>query len=316
MFKTYWVYGLILLITGCQLNPIQSKSDPYAEKIKSLSTKQLIQISAMQLNTSPSELFATMEALTQAEKTLLDAENSKSAKEMQYIDTLEQKKQQIALELQRAEQALQQARDLREAAEMEHLAYLSQRQSEIAARVAQRKREKVEQQQLLDKQLAFLKEVNRLQDDMLGEQLQVAKQNSQRLQHELTELKSKQTERGLELSFGEAFFDLGASKLPEDVLRNLDKVAEFLNSRPIYKVLIESHTDDTGDEAYNLNLSQRRAEFVRSKLIERGIHPSRIIAKGYGESWPVASNSTESGRQQNRRVEVIILNQSEDESSK
>lgn len=257
-----------------------------------------------------------METLTQAEQTLFEAENLRNTEEVRYIDTLQKKKEQAALELQQAEQALQQARDLREAAEMEHLAYLAKRQSEIAARVAQRKREKVEQQQLLDKQLAFLQEVNRLQDELLGEQLQVAKQNSERLQNELTELKSQQTERGLELSFGEAFFDLDASELPDDVLRNLDKVAEFLQSRSIYKVLVESHTDNTGEEAYNLNLSQRRADFVRSKLIERGIHPSRVLAKGYGESWPVASNATEAGRQQNRRVEVIILNRGDDEFSK
>ncbi|MCV6636215.1 OmpA family protein [Candidatus Albibeggiatoa sp. nov. NOAA] len=317
MLKHYWAFGFILLATGCQFNPIQSKpDDSNIQQVKNLSVQQLAELSNVPMDTSPSELFSAMETLTQAEQTLFEAENLRNTEEVRYIDTLQKKKEQAALELQQAEQALQQARDLREAAEMEHLAYLAKRQSEIAARVAQRKREKVEQQQLLDKQLAFLQEVNRLQDELLGEQLQVAKQNSERLQNELTELKSQQTERGLELSFGEAFFDLDASELPDDVLRNLDKVAEFLQSRSIYKVLVESHTDNTGEEAYNLNLSQRRADFVRSKLIERGIHPSRVLAKGYGESWPVASNATEAGRQQNRRVEVIILNRSDDEFSK
>jgi outer membrane protein OmpA-like peptidoglycan-associated protein len=312
LFKLYWLYGLILLTAGCQLNPTQNSIN---QQVKNLSVQQLTEMAALPVSASPSELFAAMENLSQAEKALLDAENLRNAEEAQYIDILQNKKQQIALELQQAEQALQRAKDLREAAEMEHLAYLSKRQSEIAARVAQRKREKIEQQQLLDKQLAFIQEVNRLQDELLGEQLQVAKQNSERLQNELTELKSKQTERGLELSFGEAFFDLDASELPEEVLTNLDKVAEFLKQRTIYKVLIESHTDNTGEDDYNLNLSQRRADFVRAKLIERGIHPSRISAKGYGESWPVASNETEAGRQQNRRVEIIILNRGENEFS-
>ncbi|MEK7991526.1 MAG: OmpA family protein [Thiotrichaceae bacterium] len=316
MSKIYWAYGFILLITGCQFNPIQSKSaNADIQQIKNLSAQQLTQLSSLPTETSPSALFSSMETLTQAEKTLLDAENLRNAEEEQYIGILQKKKEQIALELQQAEQSLQHARDLREAAEMEHLAYLSKRQSEIAARVAQRKRGKVEHQQLLDKQLAFLQEVNHLQDELLSEQLQAAKQNSVRLKNELTELQSQQTERGLELSFGEAFFDLDASDLPPDVLRNLDKVAEFLKSRSIYKVLIESHTDNSGEEPYNLDLSQRRADFVRSKLIERGIHPSQIMAKGYGELWPVASNETESGRQQNRRVKMIILNRGDGEFS-
>ncbi|WP_353572414.1 OmpA family protein [Candidatus Albibeggiatoa sp. nov. BB20] len=316
MSKIYLAYGFILLLTaGCQFNPIQSKSENLdIQRVKNLSAQQLTKLTSLPAeDTSPSALFSAMETLTEAERSLFDAESLRNAEEEQYIDILQKKREHIALELQQAEQLLQHAKDLREAAEMEHLAYLSQRQSEIASRVAQRKREKVEHQQLLDKQLAFLQEVNHLQDELLGEQLQVAKQNSKRLKNELTELKSKQTERGLELSFGEAFFDLDVSELPVEVLINLDKVAEFLKSRSIYKVLIESHTDNSGEESYNVDLSQRRADFVRSKLIERGIQPSRIMAKGYGESWPVANNETESGRQLNRRVEVIILNRGDDE---
>jgi outer membrane protein OmpA-like peptidoglycan-associated protein len=71
--------------------------------------------------------------------------------------------------------------------------------------------------------------------------------------------------------------------------------------------LIDGHTDSTGSEAYNLDLSQRRAETVRDFLIGNGVSPMRLSARGFGEEYPVASNDTLAGRQQNRRVEVVVM---------
>jgi len=72
-------------------------------------------------------------------------------------------------------------------------------------------------------------------------------------------------------------------------------------------VLVEGHTDNTGTDAYNLSLSERRAESVRSFLIQNGINGQRVLARGYGTSYPIAGNDTASGRQLNRRVEIVIL---------
>lgn len=69
---------------------------------------------------------------------------------------------------------------------------------------------------------------------------------------------------------------------------------------------VEGHTDSVGSEFYNLTLSHLRAESVRSSIMARGISPGRITAKGFGELYPVASNDTPAGRQQNRRVEILI----------
>ena len=73
-------------------------------------------------------------------------------------------------------------------------------------------------------------------------------------------------------------------------------------------VLIEGHTDSAGSEAYNLDLSQRRAREMENLLIVQGVDPKRIVTRAYGEDYPVASNATAAGRQQNRRVEVVVLN--------
>ncbi len=88
----------------------------------------------------------------------------------------------------------------------------------------------------------------------------------------------------------------------------LDVVAETLNSRPDVRVVVEGHTDSRGDEAYNRTLSQRRAETVQRYLIGKGVLASRMQARGFGESQPVAGNDTDEGRALNRRVELNISN--------
>ena len=84
----------------------------------------------------------------------------------------------------------------------------------------------------------------------------------------------------------------------------LDRVAESLADWPEVKVEVGGHTDSVADNAYNLSLSQRRAESVRQYLIERGISAKRLKARGYGETRPIATNDTPEGRLRNRRVEL------------
>jgi len=92
-------------------------------------------------------------------------------------------------------------------------------------------------------------------------------------------------------------------------LRSIDKLAEFLKKNPNRNLLIEGHTDNTGNEDFNLKLSQQRADAVRDQLVSRGIAPERITTKGYGPKYPAVDNDSSAGRQQNRRVEVLVLNE-------
>lgn len=105
------------------------------------------------------------------------------------------------------------------------------------------------------------------------------------------------------------YFDTDKATLRPSSHEALDHLVEVLNMKPGMKIEIAGHTDNRGDDQYNLNLSQRRAESVKKYLVEQGIDPKRIRAKGYGEAEPVESNSTEEGRQKNRRTEVRVLEQ-------
>ena len=87
----------------------------------------------------------------------------------------------------------------------------------------------------------------------------------------------------------------------------MDEIVTLLKEHPNVIVEIQGHTDDVGSEAFNLKLSQKRAEAVRQYLIDHGIEPDRLIAKGYGESKPLVPNTSPENRAKNRRVEFVIL---------
>jgi outer membrane protein OmpA-like peptidoglycan-associated protein len=126
---------------------------------------------------------------------------------------------------------------------------------------------------------------------------------------ELSELQGKMTERGIVLTMGDVLFAFGKADLASGAVRNVDKLAAFLEKHPKRNVLIEGHTDSVGSDEFNQTLSQKRADAVKEVLTAKGVSPDRILTKGYGKQFPVASNDTESGRQLNRRVEVLILNE-------
>ncbi|VVN86879.1 OmpA family protein [Pseudomonas fluorescens] len=121
-------------------------------------------------------------------------------------------------------------------------------------------------------------------------------------------LNAKQTDRGTLVTFGDVLFATNKADLKSSGLVNINKLAQFLSENPDRKVIVEGYTDATGSEAYNQSLSERRAGSVRMALVKMGVDPARIVAQGYGKEYPVAENSSVSGRAMNRRVEVTISN--------
>ncbi len=101
-------------------------------------------------------------------------------------------------------------------------------------------------------------------------------------------------------------FEVNTANLRPESRSVLNEMATQLKANPTVKVEVAGHTDNTGEAAYNLDLSQRRAEAVRDYLIAQGVPAAQLTARGYGETSPVADNSTRAGRQQNRRVELIV----------
>ena len=102
-------------------------------------------------------------------------------------------------------------------------------------------------------------------------------------------------------------FDIDSASIKPAGIDGLTQVAGVLNNYPETTIIVKGYTDSTGSETYNQQLSERRANSVRNFLISKGVDANRITAIGFGEQFPVASNDTEAGRQQNRRVELEII---------
>lgn len=130
------------------------------------------------------------------------------------------------------------------------------------------------------------------------------------LRQQLASLQAKQTNRGLVLTVGDVLFDTGQATLKPGAVNEIIRLAEFLKENPSRRVRIEGHTDSTGSMRTNATLSQRRADTVADTLVAAGVPRDRMVATGLGPDYPVASNATAAGRQQNRRVEVVIENAS------
>ena len=119
--------------------------------------------------------------------------------------------------------------------------------------------------------------------------------------------KVHEEKRGLIVSLSDILFEIGQPKLAPGAKNSLVKLASILTDYPDRKISIEGHTDSVGSDESNQQLSEARAQTVRKTLIDAGVKADRVKAAGFGKSKPIASNSTPQGRQQNRRVEVVVL---------
>lgn len=172
-----------------------------------------------------------------------------------------------------------------------------------------------QQQQLSQSEIAALHLQNAAAEQRADSLRRVAEEANAKLNDALTQLRSlvaeitniKETSRGLVISLSDILFDVNQATLKAGAANNVQKIAAILNQYPNYQISVEGHTDSQGSDAYNQSLSERRAAAVRMQLVAGGVAEGRITSKGFGESQPVASNDTPAGRQQNRRVEVIVL---------
>jgi len=103
------------------------------------------------------------------------------------------------------------------------------------------------------------------------------------------------------------FFESGKWDLRTESYPELDRLVDFLRTNTGVRIALAGHTDNVGADASNLTLSQNRINSVEAYLVAKGIDKARLTAKGFGETRPIATNDTEEGRQQNRRVEFMIV---------
>jgi outer membrane protein OmpA-like peptidoglycan-associated protein len=121
-----------------------------------------------------------------------------------------------------------------------------------------------------------------------------------------TILATRDTARGLIANMSDVLFKTGSFELLGGARERLAKVSGIVLAYPGLRLEVEGHTDSVGGDEYNMQLSQRRAQAVRDYLVQQGIPDSTIVARGLGKSGPVATNDTPEGRQQNRRVELVL----------
>jgi outer membrane protein OmpA-like peptidoglycan-associated protein len=198
-----------------------------------------------------------------------------------------------------------------------HYAYLATREAQAATALAQAGEmkaaaEKANAERDRIRLEAREREVNQAKSQVAQAQDEAAEERakSAEMQQRLADLAAKQTERGLVLTLQDVLFDVGHAELKPGGLRAVQKLAAFMQDYSDRRVRIEGFTDSTGSAEYNQQLSEQRAFAVKDALMQAGIDPDRIELQGYGESYPVASNDTNEGRQLNRRVEIVISDDS------
>jgi len=222
-------------------------------------------------------------------------------------------------------------RDKRDEPATTHLAYLAKQQASIAEargqqhaadteittataerdriRLEARTREAATVRQQANAQIAESQRQAAAAQDMAAaasEEASAQAERAAKLEQELQELDARQTSRGMVVTMQDVVFDTGKADLKPGAERVIERLTALLKDNPERKVLVEGFTDNVGSDEYNRGLSERRANAVRNALVDRGVSPDRVEMRGYGESFPVASNDDAAGRQLNRRVEVVI----------
>ncbi|SFR64448.1 Outer membrane protein OmpA [Marinobacter daqiaonensis] len=205
--------------------------------------------------------------------------------------------------LRKADTALSHAETLlaerKDSEELDHQVYLADRHLAIAREKALRA--ELEEQRIM---------AERERDDLrirLGERrAQIAEMEARMLREQMGRLQAEQTDRGMVMTLGDVLFEFDQAELKPASEETIERLASFMKDYSNYRVRIEGYTDSIGDPDYNQALSLKRAESVRNALLRKGIAPGRMEVAGYGEAFPKASNSTRTGRRENRRVEIVI----------
>ncbi|HET7102278.1 MAG TPA: OmpA family protein, partial [Terriglobia bacterium] len=240
--------------------------------------------------------------ISQARQTVQSAEDARSlAVRRQEAEKIEQERQAAAAKARAEAEAEAKARAEKEA----------QRQAEIAAaREAQLKAE--------TEATRAREEAARAQAQAQAAKTQAARAEAERARNVARALRAqlldqlnavmatRDTPRGLVVTMAGVLFATGKYNLRPEAQMRLARLAGIVASHSGLILQVEGHTDSTGSEEFNQKLSEQRAEAVRDFLIQQGVAQQAITAKGFGQAMPVADNSTAAGRQENRRVEIIV----------
>jgi outer membrane protein OmpA-like peptidoglycan-associated protein len=194
-----------------------------------------------------------------------------------------------------------------------HRVYLADRKVDTARALAQTQAAETERKALTEEGEKARLNARTREADLANKNADAAllaanasQQQALELQRQVEMLQARPTDRGLVLTLGDTLFATGKAELKSGATSNLDRLTAFMNEYPKRTASIEGYTDSMGSEEMNQSLSQRRADAVKGYLVGQGVNSARLSSSGRGENSPVADNESASGRQQNRRVEVVI----------
>lgn len=328
MTRSYLLIGLLAVLvslqTACTTAP---KKDLALEQVRS----QLEELE------SDPELsgYATL-ALGEAERALRQAETATGETQRIHLIYMADRRIQIARAIAQREQ-LEQELDRLETERNELLVKASQLEAEQArleaeqarmmsqatAEDAQRAREEALQAQHREaesertarqaieeaEQAKALAASSATAAQLARREADLALEQADTLRRQLENLQLRQTESGVVVTLGDVLFESGQTELRQEAMASLVEVVDLLQSEPDKNIRIEGHTDAVGDANTNLEISQRRADAVFEALVSLGVVAARVTTQGMGEDFPIASNETDEGRAQNRRVDVILLDE-------
>jgi len=296
----------LLLVAGC---------GPSQEEMMAKDKLEQARVVYRQAKADPNVTGTAQVPLIDAEKDLHAAENTSDYKKMTHLAYLAKVKSQTAMVVAEGKVA---DREFEQLQKESNNIILKNKENEIKSKerqikskeqeVRNKEQESAEKERSLEMARVEIEKARNETEQAKNETEQVKAQNAQLIK-ELSELNGKQTDRGIVLTLGDVLFATGKADLSLSANASIDKLAQFLLNHPNRNLSIEGHTDNVGSDSYNDALSERRAESVKRALVDKGVGTERITTKGLGKRSPVASNATAQGRQLNRRVEVVVLNE-------
>ncbi|MDD2711430.1 MAG: OmpA family protein [Simplicispira sp.] len=254
---------------------------------------------------APIEMKEATDTLARADRVWTDKKDESEARHLAYLAT---QRAEIASNTARARQLDAQVQQT--GSETDRLRL--QARTREAEQATQRAQEQTRNAQLAQQQAQSAQQQAQSAEQRAAQQQAAARAAQDRVQDleaQLRDLQAQQTERGLLVTLGDVLFAFDKAELSAQAAPRLDKLAQFLAQFPDRNLLIEGYTDSVGADAYNLSLSDRRAQAVRAALMQLGVDGARISAQGFGKVHPVADNASPEGRAMNRRVEIVIADE-------
>ena len=287
------------LLAGCASTPRTSPELTEARNaVETLSSQpRAMEAAGPDLRQSSAEL-------KQAEAALRNGAPMDQVNQLAYLSLRHAQAGQARVDAARSQAEVAQSTEERQRLLLEaekHQAMTAQQQAQSAQQQAQSAQQQIE---------AARNEAQQARMQAQSAQQQLASERQQFNQLQKEQLGAQQTDQGMVVSLSNVLFSTGKSTLQPGAHLQLDRLATYLKDHPKQRVLIEGNTDSTGSADLNQKLSATRAQAVAQALELRGVPQDQYQTIGLGEAYPVASNDTSAGRQQNRRVDVVFSNPS------